>query len=232
MLEFRNVDSFYGSAQILFDVTLTVGRETVVLLGRNGAGKSTTVKSAIGLVRTARGEVVFEGSRVDRLEPFEIARRGLGYVPEERRIFSDLTVRENLDVGRQPARAGAPTWTHARVFDVFPELRALESRRAGRLSGGEQQMVAIGRTLMGNPTCVLLDEPTEGLSPVVIDRMAVAIRELKESGVGVLLAEQNWSFATEVGDRAYIIEKGHICLASTVAELDADEATRNRYLAV
>jgi len=203
-----------------------------VLLGRNGAGKSTTLKSIMGLVRPARGELVFAGQRIERLEPYEIAELGLGYVPEDRRIFTELTVMENLEVGRQAARPGAPTWTPERLFKLFPNLAEMTGRPGGRTSGGEQQMLTIARTLMGNPSCILLDEPSEGLAPVIVDQMAAAIRELKTEGLAVLLSEQNLHFATEVSDRAYIIEKGHIRFAGTMAELAANEDVRTQYLAV
>jgi branched-chain amino acid transport system ATP-binding protein len=197
------------------------------LLGRNGAGKSTTLKSIIGWVRPHRGEIVFDGRRIDRLPTWRIARAGLGYVPEDRRIFTDLSVIENLDVGRQ--RGG---WNPERVFALFPNLAQARGRLAGRISGGEQQMLAIGRCLMGNPSCILLDEPSEGLAPLVVEQLAEAIRELKSTGVALLLSEQNWRFASAVADRAYVIEKGNIRFAGSMAELAADESARARYLAV
>jgi branched-chain amino acid transport system ATP-binding protein len=233
MLAVRGLDTYYGRAHILASLSLEVGTgEVVVLLGRNGAGKSTTLRSIMGLVRPARGEVSFAGRRIDRLEPYEIAALGLGYVPEDRRIFTDLTVMENLEVGRQAPRAGAPTWTPERLFRLFPNLAEMTDRAGGRTSGGEQQMLTIARTLMGNPSCILLDEPSEGLAPVIVDQMAAAIRELKAEGLSVLLSEQNLHFATEVSDRAYIIEKGHIRFAGTMAELAANDEVRAQYLAV
>ena len=233
MLSVRNLESYYGRAHILTDLSLEVGKgEVVVLLGRNGAGKSTTLKSIMGLVRPARGEVTFAGRRIDRLETYEIAELGLGYVPEDRRIFTELTVMENLEVGRQAARAGAPTWTPERLFKLFPNLAEMTDRPGGRTSGGEQQMLTIARTLMGNPSCILLDEPSEGLAPVIVDQMAAAIRELKAEGLSVLLSEQNLHFATEVSDRAYIIEMGHIRFSGTMAELAVNEGVRTQYLAV
>jgi branched-chain amino acid transport system ATP-binding protein len=233
MLSVRNLDAYYGRAHILTDLSLEVGKgEVVVLLGRNGAGKSTTLKSIMGLVRPARGELAFAGQRIDRLEPYEIAELGLGYVPEDRRIFTELTVMENLEVGRQAARAGAPTWTPERLFKLFPNLAEMTGRPGGRTSGGEQQMLTIARTLMGNPSCILLDEPSEGLAPVIVDQMAAAIRELKTEGLAVLLSEQNLHFATEVSDRAYIIEKGQIRFAGSMRELAENEDVRTQYLAV
>jgi branched-chain amino acid transport system ATP-binding protein len=203
-----------------------------VLLGRNGAGKSTTLKSIMGLARPAAGEILFDGRRIDRLEPYEIAQAGLGYVPEDRRIFTELTVLENLEVGRRPPRPGAPAWTRARLFRLFPNLAEMTDRLGGRMSGGEQQMLTIARTLMGNPACLLLDEPSEGLAPVIVEQMAAAIRELKKEGLSVLLSEQNLHFATAVSDRAYIIEKGRIRFSGTVSELTADEEVRAQYLAI
>ena len=233
MLSVRNLEAYYGRAHILSDLSLEVGKsEVVVLLGRNGAGKSTTLKSIMGLVRPARGEITFAGRRIERLEPYEIAELGLGYVPEDRRIFTELTVMENLEVGRQGARAGAPAWTPERLFKLFPNLAEMTDRPGGRTSGGEQQMLTIARTLMGNPSCILLDEPSEGLAPVIVDQMAAAIRELKTEGLAVLLSEQNLHFATEVSDRAYIIEKGHIRFSGTMAELAANEDVRAQHLAV
>ena len=233
MLSVKGLHAYYGRAHILADVALEVASgEVVVLLGRNGAGKSTTLKSIIGLVRPASGEIAFEGRRIERLEPYAIAQAGLGYVPEERRIFTELTVMENLEVGRQPARPNAPTWTPARLFALFPNLAEMQDRPGGRMSGGEQQMLTIARTLMGNPACILLDEPSEGLAPVIVDQMAFAIRALKEEGLSVLLSEQNLRFASAVSDRAYIIEKGRIRFSGTMAALAADGEVRAQYLAV
>jgi len=233
MLAVTRLNAYYGRAHILADVTLEVGRgEVVCLLGRNGAGKSTTLKSIIGVVRPAGGEIALAGRRIERLEPYAIARAGLGYVPEDRRIFTDLTVLENLEVGRQPPRPGAPAWTPERLFALFPNLAAMQGRPGGRMSGGEQQMLTIARTLMGNPSCLLLDEPSEGLAPVIVDQMAAAIRALKEEGLSVLLSEQNLHFAAAVSDRAYIIEKGRIRFAGTMAGLAANDEVRSLYLAL
>lgn len=233
MLAVRGLNSYYGRAHILAEVSLEVATgEVVVLLGRNGAGKSTTLKSIIGLVPPASGEIEFAGTRIERLEPYRIASLGLGYVPEDRRIFTDLTVRENLEVGRQRPRTGAPTWTPERLFELFPNLAEMTDRPGGRMSGGEQQMLTIARTLMGNPSCILLDEPSEGLAPVIVDQMAAAIRRMKAEGLSVLLSEQNLHFAHQVSDRAYIIEKGRIRFSGSMAELAANEAVRAQYLAV
>ena len=211
MLEARDLSAGYGRAQILFGLDLAVDRgEVVALLGRNGAGKSTTLKALMGLLETRSGEVRFEGARIDRRAPHEIARLGLGYVPEDRRIFTDLTVAENLEVGRQPPRSGAPAWTTAKLLALFPTLGPLLKRRGGSMSGGEQQMLCIARTLAGNPRAILLDEPSEGLAPVIVDQVAAAILEMKWAGVAVLLAEQSARFTERVADRGYKLEKGKI----------------------
>jgi branched-chain amino acid transport system ATP-binding protein len=193
-----------------------------VLLGRNGAGKSTTLKAIMGLLRAQAGEIRFDGRRIERLQPYQIARLGLGYVPEDRRIFTDLTVAENLEVGRRPARAGAPGWTPAKLYELFPNLGRMQERLGGRMSGGEQQMLTIARTLMGNPSAILLDEPSEGLAPVIVQQMARTIRELKTQGLTVLLCEQNLHFARQVADRAYVIEKGHVRRAGTLDEIEEE----------
>jgi branched-chain amino acid transport system ATP-binding protein len=233
MLAVKDIHAYYGQAHILADVSLQVNAgEVVVLLGRNGAGKSTTMKSIIGLVRPAKGEVSFQGARIEQMAPYKIARLGLGYVPEERRIFTELTVLENLEVGRQSPRAGVPTWDWEKIARLFPNLGEMPQRPGGRMSGGEQQMLTIARTLMGNPACILLDEPSEGVAPVIVDQMAAAILELKSQGVAILLSEQNLHFATEVADRAYIIEKGRIRFSGTMAELNADAQAQQQYLAV
>jgi branched-chain amino acid transport system ATP-binding protein len=233
VLELRGVSAAYARAQVLFDVTLQAGAgELVVLLGRNGAGKSTTLKTIMGLVRRSAGEIRYGGARIDALEPFRVARLGVGYVPEERRIFGSLTVAENLEAGRQPPRGGTPEWTFARLAQLFPNLAALRDRPGARMSGGEQQMLAIARTLMGNPRAILLDEPSEGLAPLIVDQLVRAIHTLKEQGLCILLSEQNLHFALEVADRAYIIEKGHIRFGGTIAELQANESISAQYLAL
>ena len=233
MLKVSEINSYYGQAHILSGISLEVhAGEVVVLLGRNGAGKSTTLKSIIGLVRPRSGSVEFAGVQIEHFPPSRIARMGLGYVPEERRIFSDLTVLENLEVGRQSPRAGVPTWSFEKVGELFPNLKEMPHRPGGRMSGGEQQMLTIARTLMGNPACILLDEPSEGVAPVIVDQMAEAIRELKKAGVAILLSEQNLHFALEVADRAYIIEKGTIRFSGTMAELSANPEIQAQYLAV
>jgi len=233
MLTVEGLNTYYGRAHILADLALKAEPgEVVVLLGRNGAGKSTTMKSVIGLVAAESGAITFDGNRIDRQSPYRIARLGLGYVPEDRRIFTDLTVMENLEVGRQRPRDGAPTWTPDRLFELFPNLGRMKDRPGGRMSGGEQQMLTIARTLMGNPRLILLDEPSEGLAPVIVEQMARTILQLKAEGLCVLLSEQNLHFAQMVADRAYIIEKGRIRYSGTMTALAADAAVREQYLSV
>jgi len=233
MLELRGIHSYYGQAHILADVSLSVARgEIVVLVGRNGAGKSTTIKSIMGMVRVGAGSIVFEGDEILGEPPHRIARRGLGYVPEERRVFTRLTIHENLECGRQPPREGARSWTADDLYDLFPNLAAARHRLAGTLSGGEQQMLTIARTLMGNPGCILLDEPSEGLAPVVVEQIIKVVQEIKAQGIPVLLSEQNLYFAALVSDRAYVIETGRIRYEGAMAELERNEEVRQQYLAV
>ncbi len=232
-LEVHKLDAFYGRAQILFGVTLKVAAgEALALLGRNGAGKSTMLRAILGLVAGRRGRVVLDGRDISGMATGRIVRRGLGWVPEDRRIFTDLSVEENLEIGRQPPRAGVPHWTVERLFSLFPNLAEVRQRPAGQISGGEQQMLTISRTLMGNPCVIMLDEPSEGLAPLIVERMAVAVTEMKREGLGVLLAEQNLTFSRAVSDRATIIEKGRIRFEGTLECLLADEAVARAYLAV
>ena len=233
MLAVGGLDAFYGRAQILRGVSLAVGAgEVLVLAGRNGAGKSTTLKAIMGLVAPAAGRISFEGRDIAGLPPYRIARAGIGYVPEDRRIFTELTVAENLEVGRQSAIGGGEAWTETRLFGVFPNLGLMRDRPGGRMSGGEQQMLAIARTLMGNPRLILLDEPSEGLAPVIVAQMADAIRALKAAGVGILLAEQNMRFAAGIADRAAVIEKGMIVWTGAMDTLMGDAALRAAHLSV
>jgi branched-chain amino acid transport system ATP-binding protein len=232
MLEVEGLRAGYGPAEILFGVSLRLARgEVAALMGRNGAGKSTTLKAIMGLVPPRAGRVRFAGRDIAGLAAFRIARLGLGYVPEDRRIFTDLTVAENLEVGRRPAEGRDP-WTPERLFEVFPNLASMRHRRAAAMSGGEQQMLAIARTLMGNPAAVLLDEPSEGLAPVILELMADAVLRMKGEGIAVLLSEQNFDFAAAVADRAYVIERGEIRYDGSMAALDADPALRAQHLTI
>ena len=233
LLRVENLRAHYGRAQILFDVSLSVGRgEVVALMGRNGAGKSTTFKALMGHLDRTVGKITFCGHDIARLPTHKIARLGLGYVPEDRRIFTDLTVMENLVVGQRPKRAELPEWTSTALFKVFPNLAEMQHRSAARMSGGEQQMLTVARTLMGNPLLILLDEPSEGVSPVIVERMAHMIMDLKQHGVAILLSEQNLHFAQAVCDRAYVIEKGHIRFSGAMKELASNEMVRRTYLAL
>ena len=237
LLLVQGLNAWYGAAQILFDVSLQVGRgEVVALMGRNGAGKSTTLKALMGMV-ARRGAVQFLGQDIARREPHQIARLGLGYVPEERRIFTDLSVMDNLEVGRQgprrwPDGTPAPEWTPEKLFALFPNLGEMPQRPGGRMSGGEQQMLTVARTLMGQPLLVLLDEPSEGVAPLIVQQMARTIRALKAQGVSVLLSEQNLPFAQAVADRAYLIEQGQIAHHGPMAELVTNAEVRASYLGV
>ena len=237
LLQVQGLNAWYGAAQILFDVSLQVGRgEVVALMGRNGAGKSTTLKALMGMV-TRRGSVQFLGQDIARREPHDIARLGLGYVPEERRIFTDLSVMDNLEVGRQrprrwPDGTAAPEWTPEKLFALFPNLGEMPQRPGGRMSGGEQQMLTVARTLMGQPLLVLLDEPSEGVAPLIVQQMARTIRALKAQGVSVLLSEQNLPFAQAVADRAYLIEQGQVVHEGRMADVVANPDVRKNCLGV
>jgi branched-chain amino acid transport system ATP-binding protein len=233
MLELKRISGGYGRARILFDLDLELrAGEVTALLGRNGAGKTTALKTAMGLLPAFSGKIYFRKNVISGLQPYQIARLGLAYVPEDRRIFTDLSVMENLEVGRQAARAGAPRWTPESLYGLFPALGRMRCRRAGSLSGGEQQMLAIARALMGNPAAILLDEPFEGLAPLIVDRIAKTIRELQRDGLSVLLCEQNLRLARLVADRACIIEKGRLCYAGSMADLDSNPALGERYLSI
>jgi len=235
-LAVEHLDAWYGAAQVLYDVSFSIGRgEVVALMGRNGAGKSTTMKAIMGLIGRRSGTIRFNGRDVSALRPLEIARLGVGFVPEDRRIFSDLTVEENLDTGRQTPHLfadgkEAPVWTPEMLFKLFPNLAELRHRPGGRMSGGEQQMLTIARTLMGNPHFVLLDEPSEGIAPLIVEEIADTIVELKKRGLSILLSEQNVGFAQIVSDRAYMLEKGQICWAGTMAELAENIDIQRTYL--
>ena len=238
LLQAQGLRAWYGAAQILFGVNLEVRRgEVVALMGRNGAGKSTTLKALMGLGPRRKGQIGFMGQDISRSDPHTAARLGLGFVPEDRRVFTDLTVLENLEVGRQgprhwPDGTAVPLWTPERLFALFPNLGEMPQRPGGRMSGGEQQMLTVARTLMGNPYLVLLDEPSEGVAPVIVEQMVQMIRELKAQGVSILLSEQNMPFAELVCDRAYVLEKGQIRYHATMAELAANDEVRRAYLSV
>ena len=238
LLQAKGLCAWYGAAQILYDINISVGRgEVVALMGRNGAGKSTTLKALTGMLDKRRGSVVFMGTDISNSEPHHAGRLGLGYVPEDRRIFTDLTVMENLEVGRQSPRTwpdgtAAPVWTSEKLFKLFPNLGEMPDRLGGRMSGGEQQMLTVARTLMGNPYLVLLDEPSEGVAPVIVEQMVQTSLELKSQGVSILLCEQNMHFAELVSDRAYVLEKGQICYQGSMAELSANVDVRRAYLSV
>ncbi len=233
MLEVKAINSHYGKAHILNDLSFRVeAGEVVSLLGRNGAGKTTTVKSIMQLVKPTSGDVLFENQRLNRMSPHQVAKLGIGYVPEERRIFTDLTILENLEVGRQPARDGMAAWNKERLFEIFPNLEERKHNRGKALSGGEQQMLTIARTLMGNPRLLLLDEPSEGIAPVIVEDMAKTILTLKKEGLSVLLSEQNLHFARIVSDRAVIIESGEKKFDGTFEELESNPEIRDAYLSV
>jgi branched-chain amino acid transport system ATP-binding protein len=238
ILAVEKLSAWYGAARILYDLNFNVGRgEVVALMGRNGAGKSTTMKAIMALVAECQGAVKFNGRDISRLKPFEIARLGLGFTPEDRRIFVDLTVMENLDIGRQAPRnfpdgTPAPSWTPEKLFTLFPNLREMPDRLGNRMSGGEQQMLTVARTLMGNPLLVLLDEPSEGVAPLIVEQMANTIIELKKEGLSILLSEQNIHFARLVSDRVYVLEKGQIHWHGTMAQLADNLEVQRAYLTV
>jgi branched-chain amino acid transport system ATP-binding protein len=233
-LAVEKLNAFYGRAQILFEVSLRVAPgEVVALMGRNGAGKTTTMKAIMGLLDKRDGRIDYGGQNLINQAAYRISRLGIGYVPEDRRIFTDLTVLENLEVGRRALPKGvAPTFTIDQLFVMFPNLAAMPDRLGGRMSGGEQQMLTVARTLMGSPALVLLDEPSEGVAPIIVENMIEAVLALKKAGVGVLLSEQNVPFAAEVADRAYVLEKGQVKFDGQFAQLMANENLRRQYLTI
>jgi branched-chain amino acid transport system ATP-binding protein len=231
ILKVDRLNAFYGRARILFDVSFEVRPgEVVALMGRNGAGKSTTLKGIAGVLARKSGDITFNNVLISELPSHKIARLGLGWVPEDRRIFTDLSVAENLEVGRQATRAGSPIWTLQRLFDIFPNLKGMMNRSADRMSGGEQQMLSVARTLMGNPLLVLLDEPSEGIAPKIVEQMANMIIDLKAKGISIVLSEQNIHFARLVSDRAYVLEKGEIRYSGTITELASNKDVQRAYL--
>jgi len=232
MLEVEEIHTFYGLSHILFGVSLRVEPgEVVCLLGRNGAGKTTTMKSIMGLTPPKQGSIRFKGEEITGKEPYLLTRKGIGYVPDDRRIFADLTVGENLEIAMRKAKGGEG-WNKERVYELFPALKDIESRRGGCLSGGEQKMLAIARALMGNPEFLLLDEPTEGLAPVLVHVLEEQIKKLREAGLTVLLAEQNVRSTLKLSDRGYIIDNGQIRYHGSIEELKENEEVRKKYLLV
>lgn len=232
MLEINEIHTYYGLSHVLFGISLTVNAgEIVCLLGRNGAGKSTTMRSIMGLVPPRTGTIRFKGITCTGQKPYLMARTGMGFVPDDRRVFADLTVGENLDIVRRKHQKSG-IWNKDAVYDFFPFLRKIDGRRAGFLSGGEQQMLTIGRALMTNPDLLLLDEPTEGLAPLVVKMLEAQIRKLRDTGLTVLLAEQNQRMALGLSDRGYVIDNGVIRFGGTIAELMENEAIRQKYLCI
>ncbi len=232
-LELENVHICYGLSHVIFGISITVNRgETVCLLGRNGVGKTTTLQSIMGLNPPSSGVIRFKGEEITGKPPFLISRAGMGFVPENRRIFRDLTVLENLRIGALKGRERSDVWDLEKVYDLFPRLKERASHRGYQLSGGEQQMLAIARALMGNPEFLLLDEPTQGLAPILQKALTVLIRKLRQEGITILLAEQSLRLALEVSDRVYIIEKGLIKFAGTVNEINEDKGILSKYLGV
>jgi len=231
ILEVNNIYTSYGLSQVLFGVSLKINQgEVVSLLGRNGVGKTTTLRSIMGLTPAHSGSIKWKGEEIAAKPSYEIAKMGIGFVPEDRRIFSDLTVWENLDVAIKSSGKGGPSWTVERVFELFPALEPLRNRRGGFLSGGEQQMLTLARALMGNPELLLLDEPSEGLAPVVVQHLGEQISKLREEGMTILLSEQNTQFSLDLSDRLYILEKGEVRYEGKVAEFLKDEESYKTYL--
>jgi branched-chain amino acid transport system ATP-binding protein len=232
ILEVKDIYTSYGLSQILFGVSLEVAEgEVISLLGRNGVGKTTTLRSIMGLTPPRAGSILWKGQNIAGEAPHQIAKLGIGFVPEDRRIFADLTVWENLDVAIKPSLGKKNPWTLERVFELFPALQPIQTRRGGFLSGGEQQMLTIARTLMGNPGLLLLDEPSEGLAPIVVQQLGEQIKRLRTEGMTILLCEQNARFSLDLSDRLYILEKGQVRYSGTVADFHRDEAGKS-YLAI
>jgi len=232
MLEVEGIHTFYGLSHILFGVSLKVDpKEVVCLLGRNGAGKTTTMKSIIGIIPPKQGSIKFKGQDIVGVEPYLLTRKGIGYIPDDRRIFADLSVGENLEIGERKAKAGEG-WTRGKIYGMFPALKNIESRRGGCLSGGEQKMLAIARALMGNPEFILLDEPFEGLAPLLVYALEGQVRKLREAGLTVLIAEQNVRSTFRLSDRGYIIDNGQIRYHGSIGELRDNEEVRKKYLLV
>jgi branched-chain amino acid transport system ATP-binding protein len=233
MLAVEQINTFYGDAQVLFDVSLEIHEgEVVALLGRNGAGKTTTIRSIMGLTAPSRGRVMFKQENIAGLPPYTIANRGVGFVPDNRRIFPTLTVKQNLEIARKGGAKRPDGWTLERIYQHFPKLKEIEERKGDVLSGGEQQMLTIARTLMGNPDLVLLDEPTEGLAPIMVMQVMNIIKELREKGETILLVEQNSTLALTVSQRAYILENGHMVYTGAAEDLSQNAEVKQRYLGI
>jgi branched-chain amino acid transport system ATP-binding protein len=233
MLQMEKADVFYGASQILFGVDLIVQKgDTMALLGRNGAGKSTTFKAIAGIAPPRRGRIMLDGRVISGRAPYRIARAGIGYVPEDRQVFPDHTVDDNLLIGAKRNAQGAQAWTTQRIYEVFPILASMQGRKAGRLSGGEQQMLTIARTLMGNPDILLLDEPSEGLAPIIVQAIGSLIRTLRDTGVTILIAEQNMHFCLGIATHATVVDKGQVVYRATIGELRSNDAIIKRHLAL
>ncbi|MSO90336.1 MAG: ABC transporter ATP-binding protein [Acetobacteraceae bacterium] len=232
-LTVESIHTAYGLSQVLFGISLRVDPgECVALIGRNGVGKTTTIRSIMGLTPPRQGKVRWKGQDIARLPPYRICQLGIGFVPEERRIFPELSVWENLDIARRPARAGRQGWSEPEVFALFPDLEGIRDRRGGVLSGGQQQMLTIARTLMGNPELLLLDEPSEGLAPLIVEQLRDKVAQLKSIGLSIVLAEQNLEFVLSLADRVYILEKGEVRYTGTPADLRANQDIVKQYLTI
>ena len=234
MLDVQEIHSYYGSSYILQGISLRVNEgEVVSLIGRNGVGKTTALKSIMGIVRPARGSIKYKGVEISHLKTFQIARLGIGYVPEDRRIYPELTLKENLEIPQVRLSLGKKRWNVEKVYELFPHLKGIEERRLGsNLSGGEQQMLSIARTLMGNPEFMLLDEPSEGLAPLVVSMLAGAVNEIKKEGLSILLSEQNMRFAIRTTTRAYVIDVGRIFFEGTIEDLQKNEEMMRKHITV
>lgn len=233
VLQAQGLDVFYGTSQVLFNMSLRVRKgETLALLGRNGAGKSTTMKAMAGVIPVRKGQVMLDGQAITGKASHLIARAGIGFVPEDRQIFPDLTVEDNLEIAIKRGHDGANDWSLERVYDMLPLLAPLKNRLGGQLSGGEQQMLTVGRALMGNPKVLLLDEPSEGLAPIMVQKIGDLIEALRKMGTTIVLAEQNLHFCLGLADRAVVIDKGSDVFVGTIRELNANEDIKQRYLSV
>ncbi|MEZ5660740.1 MAG: ABC transporter ATP-binding protein [Burkholderiaceae bacterium] len=233
ILSVDDIDVYYGASKILFGVGFQVQKgRTLALLGRNGAGKSTTMKAIAGIAPPARGQIRVRGQNIVGRQPYEIARAGIGYVPEDRQVFPEHTINDNLMIGAKPGVNGETDWTLDTVYEVFPILASMKSRYAGRLSGGEQQMLTIARTLMGNPEVLLLDEPSEGLAPIIVQEIGRLIRRLRDMGVTIVLAEQNMQFCLGIAEDTAVIDNGHVVYRDTIQNLRNNTEITQRYLAI